>query len=50
MDFMDSDQTQPPEDLPQVETDHNISPLLALECKSFKWKIQIKGNFLELDY
>ncbi|CAH2079463.1 unnamed protein product [Thlaspi arvense] len=40
MNFMDSE-TQPPYDLPQLDSDCNMPPPLAPQCKSFKWKIQI---------
>ncbi|XP_010470375.1 PREDICTED: uncharacterized protein LOC104750296 [Camelina sativa] len=40
MDFVDSE-TQPPDDLPQLETDYNMPPPLAPECKRYKWKIEV---------
>ncbi|XP_019099725.1 PREDICTED: uncharacterized protein LOC104784095 [Camelina sativa] len=55
MDFVDSE-TQPPDDLPQLETDYNMPPPLAPECKSYKWKIEVIGQLstdvrlLPIDY
>ncbi|CAH8337330.1 unnamed protein product [Eruca vesicaria subsp. sativa] len=40
MDFMDSE-TQEPDDSPYLETDYDMPPPLAPECKSFKWKVQV---------
>ncbi|CAH8337170.1 unnamed protein product [Eruca vesicaria subsp. sativa] len=43
MDFMDSE-TQAPDDSPFWETDHDMPPPLAAECKSFKWKVEVIDN------
>ncbi|XP_048620313.1 uncharacterized protein LOC111213807 [Brassica napus] len=40
MDYMDSE-TQEPDDLPYLETEYDMPPPLAAECKSFKWKIEV---------
>ncbi|CAH8382768.1 unnamed protein product [Eruca vesicaria subsp. sativa] len=46
MDFMDSE-TQAPDDSPFWETDHDMPPPLAAECKSFKWKVEVIEFFIE---
>ena len=43
MNYMDSE-TQEPDDLPYLETEYDMPPPLAAECKSFKWKIEVIGN------
>lgn len=43
MEFTESE-TQAPDDLHDLETSYNSPPTLAQECKSYKWKIQLRGN------
>uniref|UniRef100_A0A1J3IWT3 Uncharacterized protein n=1 Tax=Noccaea caerulescens TaxID=107243 RepID=A0A1J3IWT3_NOCCA len=40
MDFTESE-TQAPDDFSNLETNYNTPPVLAQECKSFKWKVQV---------
>ncbi|CAN7111319.1 unnamed protein product [Brassica rapa subsp. narinosa] len=46
MDFTDSDDTQAPENSQFLETqlDFSCPPQFALECNTFKWKVQIRAN------
>ncbi|CAH8311353.1 unnamed protein product [Eruca vesicaria subsp. sativa] len=46
MDFIDSDDTQAPEDsqLLETELDFSCPPLFALECNTFKWKVKIRDS------